>query len=116
MIPTGIHLAITSGYVATILGVSHPFPRKPLVCPGTIDPAYYGEFSIIIGNLTNDPFLINLKYSIAYFKLLPANKIDLYAAYGDIYNLGHPSPKILTTLPTIGKGSPKMSMVRPYLY
>lgn len=66
VISTGIQLAIPAGYLASILGVEHPSPREPLVCPGILNPAYDGELSLLVGNLTDGPLVLDLKIPFAH--------------------------------------------------
>lgn len=67
---TDIILAILTGYLASIYDVANLSPRKPLVCPGVLDPAYVGELFLSVGNLKNGPLLLDPNLFIAYVQLL----------------------------------------------
>ena len=61
MIPTGLYLAIPSGYECQVRprsGLAAKHGISVLNAPGTIDADYRGEVKVILVNLSNDTFVI----------------------------------------------------------
>ena len=62
LIPTGLHIALPSGYEAQIRprsGMAIKHGITVLNTPGTIDADYRGEIKVILGNLSDADFTIN---------------------------------------------------------
>lgn len=62
LIPTGLRIALPEGYEAQVrprsgLAVRHGLTL--LNSPGTIDADYRGEISVILVNLSHEPFVVN---------------------------------------------------------
>lgn len=61
IIPTGIHMAIPTGYEAQVRprsGLAANHGISVLNAPGTIDADYRGEIKVILVNLSNEPFTV----------------------------------------------------------
>ena len=61
MIPTGLYMAIPSGYECQVRprsGLAAKHGISVLNAPGTIDADYRGEVKVILVNLSNDTFVI----------------------------------------------------------
>src|SRR5690625_7732184 len=61
LIPTGLFLALPSGYEAQIKprsGLAFKHGLTVLNAPGTIDADYRGEIGVVLVNLSNDTFVI----------------------------------------------------------
>ena len=79
-IPTGISLAIPSGYEGQIRprsGLAAKSNISVLNTPGTIDSDYRGEIKVILFNHGNKNFKINNNDRIAQMILTPVIKMDL---------------------------------------
>lgn len=62
LIPTGLRIALPEGYEAQVRPRSGLAARHGLTLlnsPGTIDADYRGEISVILVNLSHEPFVIN---------------------------------------------------------
>ena len=62
LIPTGLHIALPEGYEAQVRPRSGLAARHGLTLlnsPGTIDADYRGEISVILVNLSHEPFVVN---------------------------------------------------------
>lgn len=62
LIPTGLRIALPEGYEAQVRPRSGLAARHGLTLlnsPGTIDADYRGEISVILVNLSHDPFVVN---------------------------------------------------------
>ena len=68
-VPTGVHVAIPSGYEWQIRGRSGMSSRAHWIATGTIDSDYRGEVSATIANLAAWPLTINHGDRIAQAKL-----------------------------------------------
>ena len=61
LIPTGLFIALPSGYEAQIRprsGLAFKYGLTVLNAPGTIDADYRGEIGVVLVNLSNDTFEI----------------------------------------------------------
>lgn len=62
LVPTGLYMALPSGYEAQVRPRSGLAIKKGITVlnsPGTIDADYRGEVCVILINLSNEPFIIN---------------------------------------------------------
>jgi len=72
LIPTGIALAIPSGYVGLIWdksGIATNHGLKTMA--GVIDSGYRGEVKILIHNLSNQPYTVQAGTKIAQMLIQP---------------------------------------------
>lgn len=79
IVPTGIAIALPSGYEAQIRSRSGLASKGIIVAnsPGTIDPGYRGEIKVILKNTTSEPFTIAHKDRIAQMVIAPYVGINL---------------------------------------
>lgn len=62
LIPTGLHIALPSGYEAQVRprsGLALKHGITVLNAPGTIDADYRGEIGVVLINLSNEDFTVN---------------------------------------------------------
>lgn len=62
LVPTGLYLALPSGFEAQVRPRSGMALKHGITClntPGTIDADYRGEVGVILANLSTEPFTIN---------------------------------------------------------
>lgn len=62
LIPTGLSIALPAGFEAQVRprgGLALKHGITVLNSPGTVDADYRGEISVILINLSNEPFQIN---------------------------------------------------------
>ncbi|MCI6644126.1 MAG: dUTP diphosphatase [Alloprevotella sp.] len=62
LVPTGLYLALPSGFEAQVRPRSGMALKYGITClntPGTIDADYRGEVGVILANLSTEPFTIN---------------------------------------------------------
>ena len=62
LIPTGLRIALPEGYEAQVRprsGLAAHHGLTLLNSPGTIDADYRGEISVILVNLSHEPFVVN---------------------------------------------------------
>ena len=62
LIPTGLRIALPTGYEAQVRPRSGLAIKKGITLlnsPGTIDADYRGEIGVIIANISNEPFVVN---------------------------------------------------------
>lgn len=92
LVPTGIMIALPSGYEAQIrprsgLAVQHNLliPNSP----GTIDPDYRGEIKVILLNMGKSPFTVSRGMRIAQMVVAPVVRVDI---------------RIIEELPSTGRG------------
>lgn len=74
LVPTGLAIELPDGYEAQIRprsGLAHKHGISLVNSPGTIDPDYRGEISIIIINHGNEPFVVNAGDRIAQMVIAP---------------------------------------------
>ncbi len=75
IVPTGIKIALPSGYEAQIRPRSGLAIKNGLTClnsPGTIDADYRGEVGVILINHSPEPFTISRGMRIAQMVIAPA--------------------------------------------
>ncbi len=82
MVPTGLTMALPSGYEAQVRprsGLAAKFGITCLNSPGTIDADYRGEVKVILINHGKDPFVIQRGERIAQMVIAPVTraKFDL---------------------------------------
>lgn len=80
MIPTGLTIALPSGYEAQVRPRSGLAARHGVTClnsPGTIDADYRGEVKVILINLGQEPFVIKRGERIAQMIVAPVTRADL---------------------------------------
>lgn len=68
LIPTGLHIGLPVGYEAQVRPRSGLALKKGITVlntPGTIDSDYTGEIGVILINLSNEPFVVNIGERIA---------------------------------------------------
>ena len=62
LIPTGLHIALPTGYEAQVRPRSGLALKKGVTVlntPGTIDADYRGEIGVVLINLSQEPFVVN---------------------------------------------------------
>jgi dUTP pyrophosphatase len=80
MIPTGLTIALPSGYEAQVRPRSGLAAKHGITClnsPGTIDADYRGEVKVILINLGQEPFVIKRGERIAQMIIAPVTRADL---------------------------------------
>ncbi|HEX5006136.1 MAG TPA: dUTP diphosphatase [Hyphomonadaceae bacterium] len=82
MIPTGLTMALPSGYEAQVRPRSGLAARHGVTClnsPGTVDADYRGEVKVILINLGQEPFIVKRGERIAQMIIAPVTqaKLDL---------------------------------------
>lgn len=78
MIPTGILMALPSGYEAQVRprsGLAAKYGITVLNSPGTIDADYRGEIQVILINHSHVPFKITRGMRIAQMVIAPVTKV-----------------------------------------
>lgn len=78
MIPTGVAIALPSGYEAQIRprsGLAANFGITILNSPGTIDADYRGEIAVILANLGSEPFTVTRGSRIAQMVMAPVGRV-----------------------------------------
>ncbi len=79
MIPTGVAIALPSGYEAQVRprsGLAAKSGITILNSPGTIDADYRGEIAVILANLGNAPFTVNRGLRIAQMVIAPVGRVQ----------------------------------------
>lgn len=74
LVPTGLKMALPSGYEAQIRprsGLALKFGITVLNTPGTIDADYRGEVQVILVNFGQEPFVISRSMRIAQMVIAP---------------------------------------------
>jgi len=92
LVPTGLQLAIPSGYEAQVRprsGLAAKYGVTVLNSPGTIDSDYRGEVKVILVNLGREPFTVRRGDRIAQMVFSPVTGINW---------------EELATLPPTGRG------------
>lgn len=77
MIPTGLAMALPSGYEAQVRprsGLAAKNGVTVLNTPGTIDADYRGEVKVILVNLSNEPFTIERGMRVAQMIIAPVTQ------------------------------------------
>lgn len=80
LIPTGIRIALPSGYEAQIRprsGLALKYGVTMLNSPGTIDYDYRGEIKVIAINLGREPFLVKRGERVAQMVIARAEQAEL---------------------------------------
>ena len=80
MIPTGLTIALPSGYEAQVRPRSGLAAKHGITClnsPGTIDADYRGEVKVILINLGQEPFVIKRGERIAQMIIAPVTRAEL---------------------------------------
>jgi len=83
LIPTGLKLEIPIGYEVQVRprsGLSLKTPLLVVNSPGTIDSDYRGEVKILIGNISDKPFVIEHGLRIAQLVVAPVVQLPLELA------------------------------------
>ena len=78
LVPTGIAVAIPSGYEAQVRprsGLALKHGLSLLNAPGTIDADYRGEIGVILANLGQHPFTVEPGMRIAQMVVAPVSRI-----------------------------------------
>ncbi len=79
LVPTGIAVAIPSGYEAQVRprsGLALKHGLSLLNAPGTIDADYRGEIGVILANLDQEPFTVEPGMRIAQMVVAPVSRIE----------------------------------------
>jgi dUTP pyrophosphatase len=80
MIPTGLTIALPSGYEAQVRPRSGLAAKHGVTClntPGTIDADYRGEVKVILINLGQEPFVVRRGERIAQMIVAPVTRAEL---------------------------------------
>jgi dUTP pyrophosphatase len=80
MIPTGLTIALPSGYEAQVRPRSGLAAKHGITClnsPGTIDADYRGEVKVILINLGQEPFVIKRSERIAQMVIAPVTRAEM---------------------------------------
>jgi dUTP pyrophosphatase len=80
MIPTGLTIALPSGYEAQVRPRSGLAAKHGITClnsPGTIDADYRGEVKVILINLGQEAFVIKRGERIAQMIIAPVTRAEL---------------------------------------
>jgi len=80
MVPTGLAIALPSGYEAQVRPRSGLAAKHGITClnsPGTIDADYRGEVKVILVNLGKEPFVIKRGERIAQMIVAPVTRVTL---------------------------------------
>jgi len=83
MIPTGLAIALPSGYEAQVRPRSGLAAKHGVTClnsPGTIDADYRGEVKVILINLGQELFVIKRGERIAQMIVAPVTRVELARA------------------------------------
>lgn len=79
LIPTGVRIALPSGYEAQVRPRSGLALAHGLVlpnAPGTIDSDYRGELKVIVWNSGSDPYVIRRGDRIAQLVVSPVTRVE----------------------------------------
>lgn len=80
LIPTGLHIGLPVGYEAQVRPRSGLALKKGITVlntPGTIDSDYTGEIGVILINLSNEPFVVNIGERIAQMVIARHEQAEL---------------------------------------
>ncbi len=80
IIPTGLIIALPSGYEGQVRPRSGLAARHGITClnsPGTVDADYRGEVKVILINLGQEPFIVNRGERIAQMIVAPVTRATL---------------------------------------
>lgn len=81
VISTGIAVEIPYGYegeVRSRSGLAKNYGIFVLNSPGTIDSDYRGEVKVILMNLGNEPFKVNIGDRIAQLVISPITRVEIF--------------------------------------
>jgi dUTP pyrophosphatase len=79
-VPTGIMVAVPTGYEAQIRPRSGLAAHHTLLIPnspGTVDPDYRGEIKVLLLNMGKNPFTVSRGMRIAQMVVVPAVQVDI---------------------------------------
>lgn len=79
MIPTGLTIALPSGYEAQVRPRSGLAAKHGVTClnsPGTVDADYRGEVKVILINLGQEPFIVKRGERIAQMVIAPVTRAE----------------------------------------
>jgi len=77
VVPTGLCIALPSGYEAQVRPRSGLARRNGVTClnsPGTVDSDYRGEIAVILVNLGHEPFAVTRGDRIAQLVVAPVSR------------------------------------------
>jgi dUTP pyrophosphatase len=80
MVPTGLTIALPSGYEAQVRPRSGLAAKHGITClnsPGTVDADYRGEVKVILINLGSEAFVIKRGERIAQMIIAPVTRAEL---------------------------------------
>jgi len=80
VVPTGLFIAVPVGYEAQVRARSGLALKKGICVlngPGTIDADYRGEVGVILGNLGDQPFVVERGMRIAQMVVCPVVQVEL---------------------------------------
>jgi len=80
LIPTGLYIALPEGYEAQVRprsGLALKAGVTVLNAPGTIDADYRGEIGVVLVNLSEDDFVVNIGERIAQLVVARYEKAEL---------------------------------------
>jgi dUTP pyrophosphatase len=80
LVRTGIALSIPAGYEGQVRprsGLARSHGISIVNTPGTIDPDYRGEVSVVLINLGQEPFLVEPLARIAQLVITPVMRVEL---------------------------------------
>jgi len=80
LVPTGLYIELPSGFEAQVRprsGLALKHGITVLNSPGTIDSDYRGQIGVILVNLGNEDFIINVGDRIAQMVIAPVTQIEL---------------------------------------
>lgn len=83
LVPTGVSLAIPSGYEGQVRPRSGLALREGVTClnsPGTVDSDYRGELAVILVNLGQKPVALARGDRIAQLVIAPVERAELHEA------------------------------------
>ncbi len=80
VVPTGLYIAVPVGYEAQVRARSGLALKKGICVlngPGTVDADYRGEVGVILGNLGDEPFVVERGMRIAQLVICPVVHVEL---------------------------------------
>jgi dUTP pyrophosphatase len=80
MVPTGIAVAVPSGYVGLVCprsGLARNHGVTVLNAPGVVDPGFGGEIGVLLVNLSEEPYAVSRGDRIAQLLVVPAAQFAL---------------------------------------
>ena len=79
MVPTGLYIALPDGAEAQVRprsGLAAKYGISVLNAPGTVDADYRGEVTVILVNLSNEPFTVNPGERVAQMVVARYEKVE----------------------------------------